>query len=827
MIRQFELVERIREYNPNTDEALINRAYVFGARAHADQRRASGEPYFGHPLEVAAILTNLRLDDATIVTALLHDTIEDTPATGEELTRLFGAEIAELVEGVTKLTKLETASREAAQAENFRKLLIAMARDVRVILVKLADRLHNMRTLASLRPDKRRRIAEETMEIYAPLAGRMGMQSIRDELEDLAFAELHPEARASLLRRTETMRAAAGDVLPTIAAEIAALMQAEGIEAEVVGREKRPYSIWRKMEEKNAAFSQLSDIFAFRVICGAEADCYRALGALHCKWRAVPGRFKDYISSPKANGYRSLHTTVSGPAATRVEAQIRTQQMHSVAETGVAAHWAYRDGTRVENPYAVEPFAWLRDLVARLEKGAEPREFLEHVKLDMYNDQVFCFTPKGAVIGLPRGATALDFAYAIHTSVGDRTAGATIDGQRAALWTRLRNGQQVEIITADGQTPSAHWEDIVVTGRAKHAIRRRLREQRREAEVALGRDLVAASFARAGREGSDKSFAAAAEKLSHSSAEAMFIAIARGTLTGRAVVEAVYPVPPETVAPDPEPAANPGLRVLGIPPGKSVSFCTHCWPLPGERIIGLARRGDVTVHAASCGVLAAYEDALDRWHDLRWAPDASRRPENLARLALSLANQPGALGRVCMLLGEQNANIDNFAVVERSAEVYRITLDVQVRDLRHLSDLLTALEVQSFVNRAERLRDMPSEGASAQQCLPLSGAAATLDAGPVDPSPVAAGSVETGPVDTGPVAAGSVVTGPVGAGPVAAGSVETGPVGAGRAGVQGAAAGETASAPGSGAAAAPVAFDPRARRRQAGGAEARAAHPMG
>ncbi|MEL6198399.1 MAG: RelA/SpoT AH/RIS domain-containing protein, partial [Pseudomonadota bacterium] len=495
--------------------------------------------------------------------------------------------------------------------------------------------------------------------------------------------------------------------------DIERLLEAEEVSAEVFGREKRPYSVWRKMEEKKIAFSQLSDIYAFRVICREEADCYRALGALHRHWRAVPGRFKDYISSPKANGYRSLHTTVSGPidarGAMRIEVQIRTPEMHSVAETGVAAHWAYRDGARVENPFAVEPFAWLRDLVDRLEKGDTPSEFLEHVKLDMYNDQVFCFTPKGDVIGLPQAATPLDFAYAIHTSIGDRCAGALVDGGRAPLWTRLRNGQQVEIITAEGQIPSPHWEDLVVTGRAKHAIRRSLREQRRGAEVALGRERAAASFARLGREANDKTFAAAASRLGHATTEAMLVEVARGQLKGRAVVEAVYPTLPGEHELDQELPVRPDLRVSGIPEGYQVSFCTRCWPVPNERIIGLRRRGEISVHAASCSVLADYEDDLDRWYDLHWLPDASRRATNLARVLLWLANQPGALGRVCMLVGEQFANIENFAVADRSPDIYRITLDLEVRDLRHLNDILTALEAQSFVNRAIRVRDLPQD----------------------------------------------------------------------------------------------------------------------
>ncbi|MEM8622401.1 MAG: bifunctional (p)ppGpp synthetase/guanosine-3',5'-bis(diphosphate) 3'-pyrophosphohydrolase [Pseudomonadota bacterium] len=723
MIRQFELVERVREYNPNADEALLNRAYVYGAKCHANQRRASGEPYFGHPVQVANILTGLRLDDATIVTALLHDTIEDTPATAEEITRLFGDEIAELVEGVTKLTKLETSSREAAQAENFRKLLLAMAKDVRVILVKLADRLHNMRTLGHLRPEKRRRIAQETMDIYAPLAGRMGMQGMREELEDLAFEVVYPEARTSLLRRFIKLRRETGDRVPEIVAEIEGLLATEGVKGEVRGREKRAYSIWRKMEEKKITFSQLSDIYAFRMIVQDEADCYRVLGALHRHWRAVPGRFKDYISSPKANGYRSLHTTVSGPGAMRVEVQIRTHEMHSVAETGVAAHWSYRDGARTENPFAVEPFAWLRDLVARLEKGEEPAEFLEHVRLDMYTDQVFCFTPKGEVIGLPRGATPLDFAYAIHTNIVDRCAGALVDGARAPLWTRLRNGQQVEIITAEGQQPSPHWEDLALTGRAKHAIRRNLREQRREQEVSLGRDMAVQAFARLGREASDKSFKAAAEKLGYANADALFVALCRLELRGRQVVEAVYPAQPVELAEDHTEPLEPGTRVMGVPRGLATSFCTRCWPLPGERIIGLRRRGGITVHTADCAVLEAYEDDLTRWHDLRWQPDSARRPANLARIVLDIDNAPGTLGQVCMLVGEQHANIANLAVLSRQPENFRMTIDLEVRDLRHLNDILTALDAQSYVTHAGRARD---EGAAVEQeqpSLPLGRAA--------------------------------------------------------------------------------------------------------
>ena len=709
MIRQFELVERVRDYNPNTDEAMLNRAYVFGAKMHQSQMRADGGPYFGHPLEVAAILTDLRLDDASILTALLHDTLEDTAATYEDIERLFGHEIAELVDGVTKLTQLELTSTETAQAENFRKLLLAMARDVRVILVKLADRLHNMRTISNLRPDKRERIARETMEIYAPLAGRMGMQTMREQLEDLSFEVLNPEARTSILRRFLKLRRETGDLIPEISAQIRSFTDEAGLEVRIEGREKRPYSVWRKMEEKQTGFSQLSDIYAFRIICRSIDDCYRALGAVHRHWRAVPGRFKDYISSPKANGYRSLHTTVYSSSATRTEIQIRTEEMHAVAETGVAAHWAYKDGIRVENRFAVDPYQWLRELVARLEKGDEPQEFLEHVKLDMFHDQVFCFTPKGDVIGLPRGATPIDFAYAIHTKVGNHCAGAIVDGRRVPLWTRLRNGQQVEIITARGQSPSPHWEDIAQTGRAKAAIRRALRGRMRTEQVALGRDLATQGFARAGREAGDKTFAVAAERLNYTSADDMLADLARGRLLISQIVGAVYPteVPP---LPDPlsdEPGAR-GARIRGIKRGRAVKFCDCCFPIPGDRIIGLGRKGGMVVHAIFCPTLEEFEDSLERWHDLAWADEAARNTNNLARVELTLANQPGALGAVCTLIGEQRANIDNLQITTRKPDFFQMSIDLEVRDTKHLGNILTALRAQSFVNQIERATGTPT-----------------------------------------------------------------------------------------------------------------------
>jgi len=498
-ITEEDLIALVRSYNPKTNESLIREAFAYGAKMHEGQFRHSGEPYFTHPVAVAAILTQQRLDDATIITALLHDTIEDTKSTYSEVSEKFGDEIAELVDGVTKLTNLQLSSTRTKQAENFRKLFMAMSKDLRVILVKLADRLHNMRTIKSMRPDKQVQKARETMDIYAPLAGRMGMQWMRDELEDLAFSVLNPEARNSIMRRFITLQKETGDVIEKITDDIRLILRRDNIKAEVFGRAKKPYSIWRKMEEKEQSFSRLSDIYGFRVITDNEGDCYRVLGAIHQRWRAVPGRFKDYISQPKSNGYRSIHTTVSGRDGKRVEVQIRTQQMHDVAESGVAAHWSYRDGVRSENPFAVDPAQWISGLTERLESAGDHDEFLEHVKLEMYSDQVFCFTPKGEVVKLPRGATPLDFAYAIHTRIGDSCVGARIDGIRVPLWTRVRNGQSVEIMTAEGQRPQATWIDIAVTGRAKSAIRRSLRSEDRERFIKLGRELARVAFEHVGK----------------------------------------------------------------------------------------------------------------------------------------------------------------------------------------------------------------------------------------------------------------------------------------------------------------------------------------
>lgn len=696
-----DLIGRIRAYNPHTDADLIARAYDFGKEMHDGQFRHSGEPYFTHPIAVAMLLADQRLDDATIVTALLHDTVEDTRASYARVAEEFGTEIAELVDGVTKLTQLQLSSSETKQAENFRKLFMATSRDIRVVLVKLADRLHNMRTIKAMKPEKQVQKSRETMDIFAPLAGRMGMQSIREELEDMAFHVLNPEARTSVIRRFVSLQKETGDVMERIVGDIELEMEKLGIEAEVHGRAKKPYSIWRKMQTKQLSFSRLSDIYGFRVITKDEGECYRALGAIHQRWRAVPGRFKDYISQPKSNGYRSLHTTVSGRNARRVEVQIRTREMHEVAETGVAATWSYRDGERVENPFAVDPFEWMSQLTERFQDEGDHEDFLEAVKLEMYQDQVFCFTPKGDVIKLPRGATPLDFAYAVHTRIGNQTVSAKVDGIRVPLWTRLKNGQSVEVITAEGQRPQVTWVDIAATGRAKAAIRRSLREEDRERFIKLGRELVRTAFDAIDKQATNKALRMAAANLGAADGDEILARVGSSDLLARDVVASVYP----DLSPAEGKEVEPRRAVIGVEANQSAQRAPCCQPVPGERIVGITDKGrGVVVHAIDCENLALYEDQPHRWVDLHW--QEGRHPlNNTVSVDVTISNDAGVLGRICTLIGEQSANISDLRFVDRKPDFYRLILDIDLRDLEHFLAVMTVLEADSNVAEVGRHRD--------------------------------------------------------------------------------------------------------------------------
>ncbi len=710
MIRQYELVERIKSYEPTADEALLNRAYVFSMRAHGPQRRANGDPYFSHPVEVAGILTDLKLDSTSIATALLHDTVEDTYATLEEIEEKFGSKVAKLVDGVTKLSRLELQSDTTKEAENFRKFLLAMSEDIRVLLVKLADRLHNMRTLHFVDdPAKRRRTAMQTMEIYAPLAERIGLTEFKDELEDLAFAELNPEACKSVVTRLEFLRAEAGELVPKIIAALNETMAKAKLRAVVSGREKRPFSIWRKMEQKNVSFEQLSDVMAFRIAVETEEDCYRVLGVVHGTYRAVPGRFKDYISTPKANGYRSLHTAVIGPERRRIEIQIRTREMHEEAEYGVAAHWAFKQGTEAKDG---RHYRWIRELLEILDKTSGPEEFLEHTKLEMFRDQVFTFTPKGELITLPRGATVVDFAYAVHSDIGDSCVGAKINGRMVPLRTELTNGDQVEIIRSKIASPSPTWERFVTTGKARAHVRRFVRSRQRQEYLGLGRAIVQKLFRQEGLPFGDPAVAEAAQRLRLKTADDLCVGLGDGTLTSPQVLAALFPgreteplpvraAVPRTLAE--AKAGDPGIPIKGLTPGVAVHIASCCHPLPGDRIVGIVATGKgVTVHTIDCDSLEAFHDTPERWLDLSWDVEGIDGQAHVGRLKVTVINEPGSLGALAGAIGKAHGNINNLKVVNRSAEFFEFLIDVEVHDVKHLNHVVAALRTVPSISQVER-----------------------------------------------------------------------------------------------------------------------------
>ncbi len=716
MIRQFELVEQVKSYDLGADEEALNRAYVFSMKAHGTQKRASGDPYFLHPLEVAGILTDYKLDSASIITALLHDTIEDTLATQEEIVALFGAEIGRLVEGVTKLTLIELQSDHAKQAENFGKLLLAMSEDIRVLLVKLADRLHNMRTLHFIKnEDKRRRIAKETMEIFAPLAERIGMQEMKNELEDLAFAEINPEARESIVARLEYLREEGGGLASKINAELTETLKAEGVKADIHSREKSPYSIWRKMQFKNVAFEQLSDVMAFRIIVDNVEDCYHALGIIHSAYRVVPGRFKDYISTAKPNGYRSLHTGVLGPGQHRIEVQIKTQDMHEIAENGVAAHWTYKQKTGTTEG---KQYRWLRELLDILEHAAGPEEFLEHTKLEMFQDQVFCFSPRGDLINMPQGATPVDFAYAVHSEVGDRCVGAKVNGRMVPLRSELQNGDQVEILTSKAQTPSPSWERFVVTGKARARIRRFIHSQEKEQYLQLGRAILQRAFREEGYEFTEKALAGVLKVFKQVSTDDLTAQVGAGHVGARDIVEAVFPATKKrrddkVVTIDQikkKPAKGKGkdenaIAIKGLIPGMAVHYAGCCHPLPGDRIVGIITTGKgVTIHTIDCDTLETYADTPERWLDVSWQRGSELPDFHVGRIQLTVMNEPGSLGTLSMVIGRNEGNISNLKITNRTREFFDLLIDVEVRDVKHLADIIAALRATPAINTVERAR---------------------------------------------------------------------------------------------------------------------------
>ena len=741
MMRQYELVERVHQYKPEVNEALLNKAYVYAMQKHGKQTRANGAPYISHPLEVAAILTDMRLDEATVAVALLHDTIEDTSATRDEIDELFGEEIGGLVEGLTKLKKLDLVSKRAKQAENLRKLLLAVSDDVRVLLVKLADRLHNMRTLDFVPPEKRARIAEETMEIYAPLAGRMGMQDMREELEELSFRHMNAEAHETVTNRLKELSEKNSGIIRKIETELGDLFEEHGLNATVTGRQKKPYSVFRKMQSKSMSFEQLSDIYGFRIIVNSIADCYRALGIVHMRWSVVPGRFKDYISTPKQNDYRSIHTTIIGPSRQRVELQIRTVRMHEIAEYGVAAHAIYKDSATQENgllPHDSNAYSWLRRTIEQLAEGDNPEEFLEHTKLELFHDQVFCFTPKGQLIALPRGATPIDFAYAVHTDIGDTCVGVKINGRIMPLVTQLNNGDEVEIIRSGVQVPPAAWEEIVVTGKARAAIRRATRAAVRKQYSGLGYRILERAFNRAGESFSRDQLEPVLHRLGYKDVEDAIAAVGRGELSSKDVLTAIHPDHQHERVAVKQSTADEGwfnLRsaagmIFRIPGrskqararrGKRAGNGTDALPIrgvgddmpvsfgasgavPGDRIVGIMEPGrGITIYPIQSPMLTQFDDQPERWIDVRWDMDEAGSERFHARISVNAINEPGTLAEVAQAIAASDTNIQTLSMVRVADDFTEMSIDLEVWDLKHLNKLIAALRKLACISTVSRL----------------------------------------------------------------------------------------------------------------------------
>lgn len=715
-----DLVARVQAYHPQADADFIRRAYAFSRDSHEGQFRQSGHPYYGHTVEVAMLLAELRLDVATVCTGLLHDTVEDTPATLEDLQRLFGDDVAQLVDGVTKLGQMELGSKRTKQAENLQKLVVAITRDVRVLLVKLCDRLHNMRTLHFVpKPEKRERIARETLEIYAPLARRIGVNRVCVELEDLSFRHVSPAAYESVTRRLTELRETRADAVAVVSATLAERLSDAGIECRVFGREKRPYSIWRKLERKGVSFDDIADIYAFRILTETAEDCYAALGVVHQTWRCVPERFRDYISTPKPNNYRSLHTTIIGPGNIRVELQIRTEEMERIADAGVAAHWRYKSDEYAYDPGAAkaaggDPLERLRPFVEILEQGGDPDEFLEHAKLEMFSDQVYCFTPKGSLIALPNGATPLDFAFAVHTELGHAAIGARINGRDRPLRTRLNNGDVIEIVKGGERHPPAGWEDLVITGRARAAIRKLIRESESEEFGRIGKVIAEHAFAREGKAFRENGLGDALKRLELDDVHTLYVALGRGTVNSTELLDAVFPGQREHGGDNVQDREriddDKGALYVhgrGLTPGVSLHFASCCSPMPGDRIVGVLRPGrGVEVHVIDCERLAQLEDDsnLGNWIDLKWTPEAKTNAVSIGRIHATVRNEPGVLAEIAGAVGEARGNITDVKTLQRTRDFFEMAFDVEVFDARHLSNIVSALKTNDRVVSAERAR---------------------------------------------------------------------------------------------------------------------------
>ena len=701
-MRENDLVDRITSYNPKVDTREIKKAFQFGMLMHGDQLRESGDPYFSHPIEVANILAELNLDTSSVVCALLHDTIEDTKATIKDIKDNFGKEIAKLVDGVTKLNELESKPDQSKAAEDFRKLILASSSDIRVLLIKIADRLHNMRTLKYLKnKNRRKRIATETLEIYAPLAARIGMHEIREELEDLAFSETEPEIRSILFERIKVSKKKNNKIVKEITDKISKILELNNVKALVSGREKSIYSVWQKLENKSKSLEQLSDLFGFRIYVDELVDCYSALGVLHQNWQAVPGLFKDYISTPKKNGYQSIHTTLVGPSNHRVEIQIRTKEMHEINERGVAAHWAYKDKKSI-NEKDLNSISWMADLIDILQRDGATDEFLENTRLELSHDQVYCFTPKGRLIALPQDSTALDFAFALHTDLGLFCSGVKINGEIKPRRTKLNNGDEVEIIKSKTPVPLESYEDLVTTGRSKSSIRKAIKENKIKNQRLLGKEIIKSVFSshrkKPTRDVLERSFG----PLNVKSLVELYQLVGSGKSSGSEVYDHVYPNTKRKTKRKRFYGKNLSLPISGLLPDMTVRFQKNSFLVPGDNIIGITLPGKgITIYHAKDEKLHDYENNPERWLRLNWEKEID--VTFTARIMLSIINEVGSLGVISAAIADYGGNISNLILTEKDTDFYNLRIDIDVDDKKHIENIIKSLNGLPEISSVKRV----------------------------------------------------------------------------------------------------------------------------
>ena len=700
-----ELISIVKIYVSKKDTELILNALNFSIKAHDKQKRISGEPYINHPIEVAKILASIRLDTSSIVSGLLHDTIEDTNISTKEINKIFGNEIASLVEGLTKINKYSLKINNLKFGENYRKLLLASTQDIRVILIKLADRLHNIRTLGFLNDHhKRLRIALETLEVYAPLAQRLGMRDWQDQLEDISFSYINPEGRNSILERLDYLDTKDQNIIKEIQYDLQKIFLDENIKCNIHGRIKTPYSIWNKIKRKDISFEQLSDIMALRIIANSTRECYKLLGVTHRKFPHIQGRFKDFISSPKNNGYRALHTSVIGPKNKKIEIQFRSNVMDQIAEYGVAAHWKYKDPKKIKENDSKE-YKWMHELLNIMNQSSSQDELIENSKINLFEDSIYVFSPKGDVIELPKNSTSVDFAYHIHSEIGDKCVASKINGNLQPLKSILKNGDQVEILTSNESQPSPLWERFVKTSKVKSQIRRFMRSTKRDEHIVFGREILINSFNNENVDFSEEAISKIINNFNCKKNEDIYELVGSGTITAANILRIIFPELKITYSKNKKSKSTTPIKLKGLTEGMTYNLAGCCSPIVGDNIVGIVTAGiGVSVHTIDCEILSSYSDSPERWLDISWEKNNNPKQQSIARINIVIQNLPGSLGKVTTIIAKNNGNISNINFSTRKNDFFEIVIDIEVRDTNHLNNIIAALRLISEVSSLTRIR---------------------------------------------------------------------------------------------------------------------------